>query len=178
MATKTRYSIRGKVETPISDEQVFSILEKNKPSLGVEKTGFVTFLFYFGVRVSEALRMKPESFTIVKGKMFVDILRLKHSKTTSPLSVKTSRPFVNTIIASVEETKPKHRVWGFSRITAWKIIKKINLHYPHYLRLNRVTNLFHRGYTIDEVRSWTGLTLSALNYYVGVTSTRKIGDEI
>jgi hypothetical protein len=33
-------------------------------------------------------------------------------------------------------------------------------------------------YTIAQVRSWTGLSLAALEYYVGVVDTQKMGDSL
>lgn len=173
------YTLHGKIETPISDKRFFETLRENKLSLGTERTAFLALLFYLGVRVTEALRLRKESFTVEGDKLFVDIgKRLKLSKRTPPLSVKLDRPFVKEIIETVSKTKPKRRIWKFSRVTAWKLCKKYDLHYPHFLRLNRITDLFQKGYKISEVRSWTGLTLAALDYYVGVVSTQRIGDNI
>lgn len=170
------YTRNGKIQTPMSDEEFFRTLEEKKLKLGVKKTGYVAFLFYFGVRVSEALKMKPENFTIVGSSLFVDIgKRLKHSKTTSPLSVELNRPFVDEIVKSVERTNPNRRIWSWSRTTAWKIITKTFDRYPHYFRLNRITNLFDKGFKISQVQNWTGLTLSSLNHYIGTSDTREIG---
>jgi len=173
------YTRHGKIETPTSDRKIFKVLTEKKLSLGTERTAFLAILFYLGIRVTEALKLRKESFTVEEGKLFVDIgERLKHSKRTPPLSVKLGRPFVEDIIKTVDKTKPKQRVWKFSRVTAWKIAKNTFDSYPHYFRLNRITDLFHKGYKITEVKSWTGLTLRALNYYVGIVDTQRIGDNI
>jgi integrase len=160
-------------------EKAFKILSENKLHLGTERTAFLAILFYLGIRVTEALKLKPENFTVESDKLFVDVgERLKHSKQTAPLSVRLHRPFVKEIVETVKKTKPKKRVGKFSRVTAWKIVKNTKLFYPHYLRLNRITDLFQKGYTIAEVKAWTGLTLRALDFYVGSVSTRKIGENI
>lgn len=43
--------------------------------------------------------------------------------------------------------------------------------YPHYERLNRITSMFRNGHSIGEVQNWTGLTLKALDYYMGIIQT-------
>jgi len=50
--------------------------------------------------------------------------------------------------------------------------------YPHYHRLTRITQFFLDGHTIAEVKSWTGLTLKALDYYVGLVSIHKMGKSL
>jgi integrase len=175
----TRYSVKGKIETPISDEEFFSKLGRNQKKIGVKKTGFVAFLFYFGVRVTEALKMKPKNFTSKGNTLFVNIgKRLKHSKETPPLTVLLKRPFVSEIVKSVERTRANRRIWKFTRMTAYRLLRDTGFNYPHYMRLNRVTDLFSKGYSIDQIKSWTGLSLGALNYYVGIVNTREIGKNI
>jgi hypothetical protein len=44
--------------------------------------------------------------------------------------------------------------------------------------LSRITKFFVDGYTIAQVRSWTGLSLAALEYYVGIVDTQKMGDSL
>jgi len=173
------YTRNGKIETPISDKNFFRILTENKLSLGTERIAFLAILFYLGIRVSEALKLRPESFKIEGEKLFIDVgVRLKHSKRTPPLSVRLNRPFVDDIVKTVSKTKPTRRVWKFSRVTAWKIVRDTFDRYPHYFRLNRITNLFEKKYSVSKLKSWTGLTLSSLNYYVGVVSVSELGENI
>jgi len=51
-------------------------------------------------------------------------------------------------------------------------------YYPHHLRLSRITNFFSRGFPIAQVRSWSGLTLSSLEFYVGTVDIEKMGREL
>jgi len=50
--------------------------------------------------------------------------------------------------------------------------------YPHYFRLSRITNFFLEGWNIAQVRTWTGLSLKALNYYVGLVDITKMGETL
>ncbi|MDG6222544.1 MAG: tyrosine-type recombinase/integrase [Candidatus Bathyarchaeota archaeon] len=173
------YTKKGKIELITSDTEFFNKVSNQQTQLGNEKTSFVCALYYFGIRVSEALNLTKESFTIKNKKLYVDVgQRLKHSKRTPPLSVKLDRPFVHNIVSVIQETDKGSKVWNFSRVTAWRIINKHFDKYPHYYRLNRITTFFDKGYPISKVKSWTGLTLKALDYYVGVSDVSKMGNDV
>jgi hypothetical protein len=46
--------------------------------------------------------------------------------------------------------------------------------YPHYEGLNRVTTFFKEKRSIAEVQNWTGLSLQALDYYLGLVSIEEM----
>jgi len=173
------YTKQGKILITIGDQDFFDSVAKNEKKLGKANVALVCFLYYFGVRVSEALRLKPESFIVKKGKLYVDIgKRLKHSKSTAPLSVRLDRPYVSVIVDYAKRTEKNQRVWQFSRVTAWRFISKYFQCYPHFYRLSRITNFFNDDFPISNIKNWTGLTLSSLNYYCGISDIEKMGDSI
>jgi len=83
-------------------------------------------------------------------------------------------PFVESIVDSVRATKEDKRVWPYCRKTGYNIVHRV-FHYPHYHRLTRITQFFLEGFTIPQVQSWTGLSLGALNYYIGLVDVSKMG---
>ena len=140
-----------------------------------QHVGLVAFLHYSAVRISEGLNMKREQFRITPTILFSDIgIRLKGSKSTPPLEIPVVAPFVESIIDSIRATKKEKQVWPYHRSTGWRVVNRV-FAYPHYHRLTRITQFFLDGYTIPQVRSWTGLSLRALNYYIGLVSISKMG---
>jgi integrase len=166
---------KEKLTNPLSDQDFKEGMVKGNFVKMPEHQGLIAFLHYSAVRISEALNMKRKDFRLVHDTLYCDIeLRLKHSHKTEPIPLPLSAAYVDTIVKSFEGLKPEEKVWPYSRITGWRIVKRV-FAYPHYHRLSRITNFFQQGYTIAEVRSWTGLTLKALDYYVGVVAIEKMG---
>lgn len=164
-----------KITKPLSDEDFIEGMRAGKFVKRPHHPGLVAFLHYSAVRISEALKMTREQFRITPSILFPDIgLRLKGSKTTPPLEIPLKAPFVESIIDSVRATTKKQRVWPYCRKTGYNIVHRV-FFYPHYHRLSRITDFFLRGFTIPQVQSWTGLTLTSLNYYIGLVDVSRMG---
>jgi len=109
--------------------------------------------------------------------------RLKHSQKTDPIPIHLDLPYVNCIVDSFIQRKPDERVWPYCRKTGYNIVKRV-FKYPHYHRLSRITWFFMphpeigrpQGFSIAEVHSWTGLSLKALDYYLGLVAIGKMGE--
>lgn len=169
------YSRRGKIEQPITPEEWVDLMDKAR-FVKPRHKGFCAVLYYFAVRSGEALKSKAEQFKIGEDEIFFDVgIRLKHSRRTPTLSTLKSLPYVDTIIKAVADTYPDRRVFPYSRKTGYNITNRVFKIYPHFFRLSRITTMLNDGWTIPEVRSWTGLTLNALNYYVGLAKIREKG---
>lgn len=169
------YRRKGKIVTPITDQTFVERMDSGHFAKRKHK-GFIVVLYYSAVRKGEALKATKEQFIIKEDRIYFDVKkRLKHSLTTSPLSIPLSAPYVDEIAWSVENTEKGKRVWGYSSKTAYNIVDRAFPAYPHFFRLNRITNFFSEGWTIADVKSWTGLSLQALNYYIGLVSTDKMG---
>jgi integrase len=136
--------------------------------------GIIAFLYYTGCRVSEALALQHENFRLTEKLLYVDkIKRLKHSKNTEALAIDRKAPGVS----SIEGRACMNPVFPYTRQTIRNILKPFGL-YPHYFRMNRISQLFMQDKNIVQVQSWTGLTINALNAYIGKVSNEKIGREI
>jgi len=137
--------------------------------------GFCALLFYSAIRKSEGLRATKEQFQLVNGEIIFDVgKRLKHGIHTPPLNIPLSAPFAEDIWKAVENTKPNSKVFPYCEKTAYNIVSRV-FKYPHLFRLSRITRFFLDGWTIAQVRSWTGLTLQALNYYLGLVDVARMG---
>lgn len=141
----------------------------------VKHRGFVTLLHYSAVRVSEGLGVTRKQFKLTPKTLYYDVGdRLKHSHKTPPLPIPLDLPYVSSIVDSFRGVEPDRRVFPYCRKTGYNIVNRV-FEYPHYHRLSRITQFFLDGFSIAEVRSWTGLSLRALDYYVGLVEIEKMG---
>ena len=172
------YRTSGKLMTTISDED-FSKVMSNGYFAKRKHKGFIAILYYSAVRKREALRAKKEQFRILDDRVIFEVgKRLKHGMQTPPLNIPLSAPYVDEIAWSIVNTEPHHVVWPYSSKTAYNIVRRVFPGYPHYFRLNRITTFFEEGWTIAQVRTWTGLTLNALEFYVGLVDVKRMGESL
>jgi integrase len=174
---QSRYSIEGKIEIPLTLNEFKQGMATGRFIHGSHRA-FVVLLFYYGVRISEGLRANREQFKVQGNLLFFDVgQRLKHSKKTDPLPLAINAPYVNELIELIEQTPPGHKLFKFKRKTGYNIVRRV-WHYPHHFRLTRITGFFQDGRTITEVKSWTGLSLKALDYYAGKVAILKMGESL
>jgi len=140
--------------------------------------GFVALLYHTGVRKWEALRAKKEQFSIDKDRIHFDVgPRLKNGLHTAPLPILFEKPFTEEIVWSIKNTNAGQRVWPYSKKTGYNIVDRAFDKYPHYFRLNKITTLFRKGFTIDQVRTWTGhKALGSLTPYVGFANVERMAE--
>jgi integrase len=171
------YTREGKQEIPLSSVEFKEGMEHGK-FVKDSHRAFAVCLAYYGVRKTEARRAKKEQFKIQGGLLFFDVgPRLKHSKKTDPLPVPIDAPYINFLIDAMRNTPKGERVFDFSDKTAYNIIRRV-WKYPHHFRLTNITGQFERGKTITQVKSWTGLTLQALDFYAGKVDILRTGKEL
>jgi hypothetical protein len=141
----------------------------------VKHRGFVTLLHYSAVRVTEALNTLAGQGRTTPTVFYYDVgSRLKHSLKTPPLPLPLEAPYMNYVVDSFRDTPKDKKVFPYCRKTGYNIVNRV-FKYPHYHRLSRITQFFLDGFSIAEVRSWTGLSLNALNYYVGLVGIDEMG---
>jgi integrase len=173
------YTRRGKVERPIEPEEWADLMAKGRFVHVPQHPAFCAVLYYFAVRSGEALKATKEQFTYDDEALYFDVgERLKHSHRTPTLNIRRDLPYVRAIVMTVDMTGAGQRVFPYSRRTGYNITDRVFKTYPHFFRLSRITSMFDDGWTVTEVRSWTGLTLNALNYYVGLAAIREKGRTI
>ncbi len=172
------YRNAGKILTPLTDAD-FDKGMREGTFIKKEHKAFVTLLYYSAVRKREALRAQKGLHLRLEGDLVVfDVgKRLKHGKLTPPLIIPIKAPYVETLAEAIDNTKDEDWIFPFSDKTGYNIVHRA-FQYPHLFRLSRITNFFLEGWTIPQVQSWTGLTLNALNYYIGSVDIKKMGESL
>jgi integrase len=175
VAGKTRYSVDGgKIVNPLTKAEFEKGIATGKFCQKNHKA-FAVMLWYAGLRKTELRLAKKEQFQIQGEVLVFDVgKRLKHSKETEPLQFPLMADHIDLVLEAIKCTRPGERVFGFSDRTAYNIIRRV-WHYPHHLRLTRITREFEKGHTVPEVKSFTGLTLTALDSYIGKVTIANIG---
>jgi hypothetical protein len=169
-----RYKRFGKITTPISDSEFFEGMEKDVFKKRKHK-GYCVLLYYTAIRKMEGGRCVPEQFQITAEEVVFEVgKRLKHGMKTPPLHLPRELPYIEELVWAIEHTKPQTKVWNYSSKTYYNIVRRA-FKYSHLFRLSRITWFFLQGWTIAQVKSWTGLTLQALDFYVGVVDIIKMG---
>ncbi|HUJ84763.1 MAG TPA: hypothetical protein VLV84_04070 [Candidatus Acidoferrales bacterium] len=177
----SRYRKEGKKLSPLTDKDFIDGMESGYFVQEGHKA-FVALLYYTAVRKSEALRATREQFQITKKDLVFSVgKRLKHGIETPPLKIPLAAPYVDLIVQAINDTKQGEvdfrYVFPYSKKTGYNIVARC-FSYPHFFRLSRITNFFLEGWTIAQVHSWTGLTLKALDYYIGLVDIDKMGKSL
>jgi hypothetical protein len=84
-------------------------------------------------------------------------------------------PFMELLKKAVEDTSKGQRVFPYCPRTCYSIMHRAGLFYPHLARLTRITTFYEMGYKNPALKGWTGLSLSALDYYAGLAETARMG---
>jgi len=174
---RTHYKY-GKRQTPMLFTEFQKKLEQGQYEKPRHKA-LIILLYHTGLRISEALKLRRESFTITPKILYVEVgKRLKGSKSTPPLELPLNLPYVSFLIENVKDSARGMRVFPYDRKTGYLIVKRVfPKEYPHFFRLNLITDMLGtEGMTIMDVRSWTGLSLVSLEKYAGFVSVRKASE--
>ena len=177
--TGTRYRREGhKILEPFSQQDFIQNMEHGK-FVRPEHKAYAVLIYYSGVRELEGLRVTPENFTFTRTAIFFDVgKRLKHSESTPALKLPLKLAYMDLLKKRILETQKGERVFPFSAKTAYNLMWRAGFSYPHRCRLSRITSLFEQGWTVTQVRSWTGLRLETLNDYLGIVDTQRMGDKL
>lgn len=171
----SRYRVAGKKLNPITDEDFERIMTTGL-FFKQEHKGYASGLYYTAVRREELRKALKEQFQVTKTDIIFSVgKRLKHGIETPPLKIPKEALFVDELLTAIDNAKPKMQVFGFSGKTCYNIMQRAGFYYPHFCRLSRITNFFLEGWTIPQVHSWTGLSLRALNFYLGLVDIDRMG---
>lgn len=167
------YTIEGKILTPLTDEEFAEGMRLGK-FLQPSHKAYCVLLYYTALRKTEAQRALREQFQVYPDKIVFEVgQRLKHSAKTPPLEIPLAAPYVDLLKHEIEVTLPGKRVFPFCARTAYTVVRRA-FRYPHLFRLSRITRFFADGWTIAQIRSWTGLSLTALNFYIGLVDISRM----
>jgi len=176
----------GKRTKAIDFETFSKGMNSDKFTHKLRDRSYLAFLYWSGVRRSEAYERVREDFSIKNGFLFVNVPAKKHGERGGDLRIPVNLPFVDLILERLEKTrlrwhpelKRKGRfLWPISDTTAWRIVKgPFPDLYPHFFRLNRATIFCSQPDTSTvDVRSWFGWkSEKTIQYYMGVSERSMI----
>lgn len=163
--------------------------------LRLRDEAFFWLLYYCGIRKSEAYERVASDFKITEAHLIVDFhQRKKRGAEVPPLELPLKWYGIDKIVKSVQlalsnrlkqkavyvyENRKRVRIlkterWVFPRIQstkAWEIVKNVlgEDYYPHFLRLNRLTEIAQDPTTsLTRLRSFSGIrSTRSLDSYLG-----------
>ena len=174
---------RRNIHEPITFQQFEEGLDKLKPKY----QAYAILIYYTGIRVSEALRLRKEDFTQDDKSLYVDVgIRLKtqrkrkdgtisSGKRTKPLPLDLSQPHLDTLIHRVRYTRKGQLVFPFSSRTALRQITAAGLGYNHLSRLTAITDFLSQGRSIADIVNWFGISVQTVNNYIGTKDLKEMG---
>lgn len=147
----------GKQTTTMDFDTFQKTMESIQFTNELRDKSFLAFLYWFGVRKSEAYERVPSDFKI-ENNMLVVNCPAKKGGIREILKAPLNLPYMDLILRKVASTPEEQRVWRLSSVSAWRIVKKaFPKLYPHYFRLNRAVHfLDDPTTTIPEMQSWFG----------------------
>lgn len=161
--------LHGKVTETMDFETFQQAMEKGEFKNHTHRS-FLAFLYWTGVRISEALERVKEDFILDDGVLIIEAPPKKGGE-RQPLELSADLPYVELIVDRLEKTKKGRRLWRFTDRTGERIVKRAlgEKYYPHFLRLNRATRFLENpDTTIPEMMSWFGWkTVQTVNNYIG-----------
>ena len=158
-----KYNFHREQETTV--EEIRAMIDRDT-SAGKWVGVLAAFLYVFGCRINEAMKLKPEDFEISEDYLAVKIALSKQKKkqTTGPydmsfhyVHVARSTPFVDEFIIPYRLSIRGERVFPYSRIWAWRKLKELNSQIsPHVFRHDRLTKLAMSGASGAVLQDWAG----------------------
>lgn len=143
-----------------------------------------TLYFDVGPRLKKIRRKKRGH--VLSEERYQEILKKRKAAiTTPPVPLPIDAPYMDELLRIIDRAQDRDdkRLFPFSPKTAWNIIDRAFGAYSHLFRLSRITWFFlphpevgrPRGFSIPEVKNWTGLSLAALDYYIGLADMSDMG---
>ena len=141
--------------------------------------------YYSAVRNTEATRALRNQFRVLPDRILFDVgqrLKSRRRNITPAIPIPLDAPYVSELKDLIFDTAKDQRLFPWTTRTSYNIVRRV-FKYPHWFRLSRITWFFQphpevnrpQGFSIAEVRSWTGLSLRALNFYVGIVGIESMG---
>ena len=133
-----------------------------------DRQALLSILFFAGCRVSEALALTSNDINCTSDTLYIQFFRLKGSKQTDPQEL----PNADALTWICEQ---QGKLFPFTRMTAYRTVRKaFDDLYPHYFRMNRITNIVE-NFGVGTVHSVVGLSLPSIVHYIGKVDIKKVG---
>lgn len=136
------------------------------------------FLYYFGVRISEALAVQSSDVEVLDDLVHVTVVTLKNKTQDSRrLWVPVDAPYVGYFLSYVKQ-RDGVKLWGYSR--QWARVKLQEVYpwiTPHGFRHNRLDDFAQDDFTPFALKSWAGWSdVRPAESYTQAYDTRKMAE--
>lgn len=150
---------------------------------------YAVLIYYLGIRVSEALRLRKEDLRLDNGRLYIDVgIRLKTArkrkdgstskgKRTQPIPLDLEQPHVELLVSRWKHTRKGQLLFPFCRMTALRQISRAGLGYNHLSRLTAITDFLKAGRSIADVVNWFGISVQTVNNYIGSIDLEEMGSQ-
>ena len=133
-----------------------------------DRQAFLSILFFAGVRVSEALALTSNDINCTADTVYIQFFRLKGSKQTDPTPIPKTK--------ALSWLCDQHgRLFTFCRKTGYNIVRRAFSLYPHYFRMNRITNISEK-HGDSYVYSYVGICAQSIDHYRGKVDIKRVGE--
>ena len=142
-----------KRENILTEQEVRLMIAESSQDGGA----LMAFLYEWGPRISEALKLQTTDLSIKRGKLVADLLTLKRRwRGPVPPRRLVGRPLTSDFVRLFQAyytMLPPGKVWPFGRTKAWYLIKKVNPQAsPHLFRHTRASLMAEE--TGDPFKLW------------------------
>lgn len=140
------------------------------------------FLYLYGTRIGEALKLQKKDFKIWAKSLTVEIEVEKKKASTAPilwrhpLTVRSlpSNAYYMQVLLTQLGMVSQGKIWSMNRRTAWRKIHRLNPQCsPHIFRHTRNRRLSERGADALDLMDWNGWAdARPASNYLGLTGNR------
>jgi len=197
---RTRYTHRykaGKQCEQLTFKEIQEKVAAAKPRMDLESLAYFWLLYQSGVRKSELYERTVEDCSVTETHFIIDFRQRKKGSAEVPAlefplwfpgmkviceqlwvaqKRRSSRKLIERTVKGVRSRERVKARWLFPhvhRTRAAEIVKEIlgSRYYPHFLRLNRITELCsNKDVNISMIKSYTGIkTLRVIQGYIGTS---------
>ena len=138
------------------------------------------FLYYFGVRITEALSTHSTDVEVIDDMVHVTVVTLKNkSQDTRRLWIPVTAPYVDYFLSYTRD-RAGLKLWEYSR--QWSRVKLQEVYpwiTPHGFRHNRLDDFAQNDFTPFALKSWAGWSdVRPSETYTQAYDTRKMADKM
>ncbi len=132
----------------------------------------ISLLYLTGSRISELLVLKrwqiskqniQDTDFLVLEKMPVLKRRTDNIVRTVLIPIEKEKELCKLVVEYINQIQPEEKIFSFTRVRAWQIVKEITGKFNHYFRHSRVTHLITiYGFSAQELKKFFGWASSKM----------------
>lgn len=126
-----------------------------------ERALFCLTIYYTGIRISEALSLTPENIDVAAGVVLVRTLKKRKYQEYRRIPIPW---WLVKALLKLRTKTPQSRFWEFSRVTGWRIIKRV-MAGAKIAGIQATTKGLRHGFGVRSIL--TKVPLTTVQYLIG-----------